>query len=67
MKLDAENRGKNGGNAEIKGKKLKSRGKMINPPDWQNPKVKPYFHQISLERLEEIAAYIEDNDIEEMG
>ena len=30
------------------------------------PKVKPYFHQISLECIEEIAAYIEDNDIEKM-
>ena len=39
---------------------------MINNPDWLNPKVKPHFHQISLECIEEIAAYIEDNDIEEM-
>ncbi len=39
---------------------------MINNPDWHKPKVKPYFHQISLGCIEEIAAYIEDNDIEEM-
>ncbi len=39
---------------------------MINYPDWQNPKVKPYNHQLSLGCIEEIAAYIEDNDIEEM-
>ncbi len=39
---------------------------MINNPDWLKPKVKPYFHQISLGCIEEIAAYIEDNDIEEM-
>ena len=39
---------------------------MINNPDWFKPKVKPYFHQISLECIEEIAAYIEDNDIEKM-
>lgn len=39
---------------------------MIVNPDWQNPKVKPYFHQISINCIEEIAAYIEDNDIDEM-
>ena len=39
---------------------------MINNPDWLKPKVKPYFHQISLGCIEEIAAYIEDNDIEKM-
>ena len=39
---------------------------MINNPDWQKPKEKPYFHQISLECIEEIAEYIEDNDIEEI-
>ncbi len=46
---------------------------MITNPDWHKTKVKPYFHQtklssahVSLERIEEIAAYIEDNDIEEM-
>ncbi len=37
---------------------------MINNPDWLKTKVKPYFHQISLECIEEITAYIEDNDIE---
>ncbi len=39
---------------------------MINNPDWQKLKIKPYFHQLSLGCIEEIAAYIEDNDIEEM-
>ncbi len=39
---------------------------MINNPDWLKPKVKPYHHQLSLECIEEIAEYIEDNDIEEM-
>ncbi len=39
---------------------------MINNPDWLKTEAKPYFHQISLECIEEIAAYIEDNDIEEM-
>ncbi len=39
---------------------------MINNPDWQEPKIKPYHYQISLECIEEIAAYIEENDIEEM-
>ncbi len=39
---------------------------MINNPDWQKPKVKPYFHQISLDCIEEIAVCMEDNDIEEM-
>ncbi len=46
---------------------------MITNPDWLKTKVKPYFHQtklssahVSLECIEEIAAYIEDNDIDEM-
>ena len=39
---------------------------MINNPDWLKAKIKPYFHQISLECVEEIAACIEDNDIKEM-
>ena len=39
---------------------------MINNPDWLNPKVKPYFHQISLECIEEIAVFMESNDIEKM-
>ena len=40
---------------------------MITNPEWLKPKIKPYFHQISLECIEEIAEYIESNDIEEMG
>ncbi len=39
---------------------------MINNPDWLKAKIKPYFHQISLGCIEEIAAYIEDNNIEEL-
>ena len=39
---------------------------MITNPDWLNPKVKPYHHQISLECIEEIVEYMESNDIEEM-
>ena len=39
---------------------------MIDNPDWLKAKIKPYFHQISLGCVEEIAAYIEDNDIEEI-
>ncbi len=46
---------------------------MITNPDWLKPNVKPYFHQtklssahVSLECIEEIAAYIEDNNIEKM-
>ncbi len=39
---------------------------MINNPDWLKTKVKPYLHQISLGCIEEIAEYIESNDIEEM-
>ncbi len=39
---------------------------MITNPDWLNPKVKPYFHQISLDCIEEIAEYIESIDIEKM-
>ncbi len=27
---------------------------MINNPDWLKAKIKPYFHQISLECIEEI-------------
>jgi hypothetical protein len=39
---------------------------MITNPNWLKAKVKPYFHQISFECIEEIAEYIEGNDIEEM-
>ena len=39
---------------------------MITNPDWLKSKVKPYFHQISLDCIEEIAAYIEGNDREKM-
>ena len=39
---------------------------MINNPDWLKTKIKPYFHQISLECIEEVAEYIESNDIEKM-
>ncbi len=39
---------------------------MITNPEWLKAKIKPYLHQISLGCIEEIAAYIEDNDIEEV-
>ncbi len=39
---------------------------MITNPDWREAKARPYLHQLSLGCIEEIAAYIEDNDIEEM-
>ena len=39
---------------------------MINNPNWLKPKEKPYFHQISLNCIEELAEYIESNDIEEI-
>ncbi len=32
----------------------KSRGKMILNPEWQKPKEKPYFHQISMNCLEKL-------------
>jgi hypothetical protein len=39
---------------------------MINNPDWQKPKIKPYFHQLSLNCIEEIAVFMESIDIEKM-
>ncbi len=39
---------------------------MINNPDWQKPKIKPYLHQISLECIEEIAVFMESIDIKGM-
>jgi hypothetical protein len=39
---------------------------MINNPDWQKPKIKPYLHQISLECIEEIIVFMEGIDTEEM-
>ena len=39
---------------------------MIVNPDWQKPKVKPYFHQISLECIEEIAVCMEGIDTEKI-
>ena len=39
---------------------------MINNPDWHKTKVKSYFHQFSLDCMEEIAVCIESIDIEEM-
>ncbi len=39
---------------------------MINNPNWQKTKEKPYHHQISLHCLEELVEYLESNDIEEM-
>ncbi len=37
---------------------------MLTNPDWHKTKVKPYFHQISLDCIEEIAVCIEGIDIE---
>ena len=39
---------------------------MINNPDWQNTKVKPYLHQLSLECIEEIAVFMEGITTDEM-
>ncbi len=39
---------------------------MITNPDWHKTKVKPYFHQISLDCIEELVEYMESNDIEEI-
>jgi hypothetical protein len=33
-------------------------------PDWLKPKVKPYFHQISLECIAEIAVFMEGIDVD---
>ena len=39
---------------------------MIINPGWLKPKEKPYFHQISLECIEEIDVFMESIDTEEM-
>jgi hypothetical protein len=39
---------------------------MINNPDWKQPKIKPYLHQISQDCIEEIIVFIEGIDTEEM-
>ncbi len=39
---------------------------MINNPDWHKTKVKPYFHQISLDCIEKLVECMESMDIEEM-
>ncbi len=39
---------------------------MITNPDWLKLKVKPYFHQISLECIEKLVEHMESNDIEDM-
>ncbi len=39
---------------------------MINNPDWQKPKIKPYLHQISPECIEEIAVFMESIDTDEI-
>ena len=39
---------------------------MINNPDWQKPKIKPYLHQLSLECIEEIAVFMEGITTDEM-
>ena len=37
-----------------------------NKLDWYKTKVKPYFHQISLECIEELVESMESKDIEDM-
>ena len=39
---------------------------MITNPEWLKPKVKPYFHQISLYCIEKLVECMESIDIEEM-
>ena len=39
---------------------------MIIDPEWQKPKVKPYFHQILLDCIEKLVECMESLDIEEM-
>ena len=39
---------------------------MINNPDWQKPKIKPYLHQLSPECIEEIAVFMEGITTDEM-
>ena len=39
---------------------------MIVNSDWLKPEFKPYLHQISQDCIEEIAVYIESNDLEEI-
>ncbi len=39
---------------------------MINNPDWQKPKIKPYLHQLSPECIEEIVVFMEDANTDEM-
>jgi hypothetical protein len=39
---------------------------MINNPDWQKPKTKPYLHQLSPECIEEIAIFMEGINTDEM-
>ncbi len=39
---------------------------MINNPDGQKPKIKPYLHQISLDCIEKLVECMGSIDIEEM-
>jgi hypothetical protein len=39
---------------------------MINNPNWNQPKIKPYLHQLSLEYIEEIAVFMEGVTTDEM-
>ena len=32
---------------------------MINNPDWQKPKIKPYLHQLSLECIKKLVECVE--------
>ena len=39
---------------------------MINKPDWQKPKIKPYHYQLSLGCIAEIAVFMEGITTDEM-
>ncbi len=39
---------------------------MITNPDWLKAKIKPYFHKISLDCIEQLIECMESIDIEEM-
>ena len=39
---------------------------MINNPNWQKSKIKPYLHQLSLECIEEITVFMEGFNTDEI-
>ena len=40
---------------------------MINNPNWQKSKIKPYLHQLSLECIEEITVFMEGINADEIN